>query len=75
MSLKLYRPTPDGGMEPTPVEAEDYRTQLRSRRWDPGRLANPDIQKSNPWIVVLLIGLFALLTFVVLVAGYVSGFW
>jgi hypothetical protein len=32
VSLKLYRPGPDG-LEPASVVTEDYRTRLRSRRW------------------------------------------
>jgi LPXTG-motif cell wall-anchored protein len=75
MSLKLYRPTPDGGLEPSPVEGRDYRTLLRSRRWKAAALANPDTQKSNPWIVVLGIALLAGGTFAVLVLGYWTGFW
>ena len=75
MSLKLYRPTPDGGLEPAPVEGVDYRRQLRSRRWNPARLANPDTQKSNPWIVVLGIVLLSIATFLLIVAGYATGFW
>lgn len=75
MSLKLYRPTPDGGMEPSPVEGGDYRRQLRSRRWKAAALGNPDSQRSNPWIVVLGIALLAGGTFAALVLGYWSGFW
>lgn len=75
MSLKLYRPTPDGGMEPAPVEGRDYRRQLRSRRWKPAALANPDTQVTNPWIAVLAIALIAGGTFSVLVIGYWVNFW
>ena len=42
MTMKLYRPTPDGGLEPAPVEAKDHRRRLRSRRWDAAELANPE---------------------------------
>ena len=41
MTMKLYRPTPDGGLEPAPVEAKDHRRRLRSRRWGAAELANP----------------------------------
>lgn len=75
MSLKLYRPTPDGGMEPAPVEGRDYRRQLRSRRWKPAALANPDSQRTNPWIAVFGIALIAGGTFAALVVGYWIGFW
>jgi hypothetical protein len=75
MSLKLYRPTPEGGMEPAPVEAKDYRTRLRSRRWNAAPLANPDTPKTNPWIAVAAITGVAALTFVVLVVGYLIRLW
>ena len=75
MTLKLYRPTPDGGMEPTPVETQDYRTQLRSRRWNAAPLANPDTPRTSPWIAVAAIGAVATLTFVALVVGYLIRLW
>ena len=50
MTMKLYRPTPDGGLEPAPVEAKDHRRKLRSRRWDAAELANPEADVTNPWI-------------------------
>jgi len=75
MSLKLYRPNPNGNLEPSPVEGRDYRRQLRSRRWKPAALANPDTQRTNPWITVLLIALILGGSSTVLVLGYWSGFW
>jgi hypothetical protein len=75
MSLKLYRPTPDGGLEPAQVEGGDYRRQLRSRRWNPARFANPEVQTASKWITVLLVALLAVGTFAVLVAGYFIGIW
>lgn len=75
MSLKLYRPTPDGGMEPAPVEAKDYRRQLRSRRWKPAALANPDVHKTNPWLGWAVIVGLAAVTFAIVVLGYASRFW
>ena len=75
MSLKLYRKTPDGGLEPAPEEDVDYRRRLRSRRWAPAELSNPDVQATNPWLAVALIAGIAVITFVVLVLGYWSGFW
>ena len=73
MSLKLYRPTPDGGLEPAPVEAKDHRRQLRSRRWGAAELANPEADKTNPWIGVGFFVAFAALTFIVIVGGYALG--
>ena len=75
MTLKLYRPTPDGGLEPAPVEAKDHRRRLRSRRWNAGELANPEADTTNPWIAVAFIVALAALTFGVVVAGYAIDLW
>jgi hypothetical protein len=72
MSLQLHRPGPDGGLEPAPAEERDYRRSLRSRRWAPAELANPDVHKTNPWLAVGLIALLAAATFAILVLGYWS---
>ncbi|MFN8623487.1 MAG: hypothetical protein U0869_22340 [Chloroflexota bacterium] len=73
MTMKLYRPTPDGGLEPAPVEAKDYRRKLRSRRWDAAELANPEADKTHPAIgIAFFLGL-AVLTFIIIVGGYALG--
>ncbi len=74
MSLKLYRPGP-GGLEPSPAVKEDYRTRLRSRRWNLPALRNPEAEPVTALGAILLLGGLAVLTFVILVAGYGSGFW
>ena len=75
MTMKLYRPTPDGGLEPAPVEAKDHRRKLRSRRWDAAELANPEADVTNPWIAVSFIIGLAALTFIVVVVGYTVDHW
>jgi len=75
MTMKLYRPTTDGGLEPAPVEAKDYRRRLRSRRWDAAELANPEADTTNPWIAVAFIVGMAALTFVILIVGYALNHW
>ena len=74
MSLKLYRPSP-GGMEPSTAVNQDYRTRLRSRRWRLPPLRNPEAQPVTAVGAVVLLGGLAVLTFVILVAGYAAGFW
>jgi hypothetical protein len=74
MSLKLYRPT-RGGLEPSPVEQKNWRRRLRSPRWRAAPLENPEGVATSPLAgVAFFVGL-AVLTFVLLVAGYGSGFW
>jgi hypothetical protein len=75
VSLKLYRPTPDGGLEPAPVEGQDYRRQLRSRRWNPAKFANPEVHTASKVMTAVLVGLLAIGTFAILVVGYVIGLW
>ncbi len=74
VSLKLYRPVP-GGLEPSPVEPKDWRRRLRSPRWAVARLANPEAREASPLGAVLLFGGLAGATFVLLLLGYLTGFW
>lgn len=75
MSLKLYRPTPDGSLEPSPVEQRTWRSRLGSRRWKPAALQNPEPKPtSNSAAVLFWVGLAAL-TFVLLLIGYGLGIW
>jgi hypothetical protein len=82
MSLQLHRPDGTGGLEPRPVTEPDWRKQLTSSRWGramPGgklpALTNPEMNPtSRTRSVALWVGL-AVLTFVILVLGYGTGFW
>lgn len=81
MSLQLHRPDEHGGLRPR-VAPEDWRRQLRSGRWGAslrGRrlpeLGNPEMNPTPTFVAVgFWIGL-AVLTFVLLVLGYGTGFW
>jgi hypothetical protein len=75
MSLKLYRPAPDGQLEPNPVEQRTWRSRLRSRRWDPAPLGNPELQPTSARLGLLFWLSLALLTFVILVVGYGLRVW
>ena len=82
MSLQLHRPDGKGGVEPVPVGEPDWRRGMLSRRWGLNRrdgrlpaMKNPEMNPTSTWMAVLFwLGLGAL-TFVLLVAGYGSGFW
>lgn len=74
MSLKLYRPA-SRGLEPSPVEPKSWRRRLRSTRWNVAALENPEAQEAGPRSAVVLLGGLAVLTFVLLVAGYGIGLW
>jgi hypothetical protein len=74
VSLKLYRPGP-GGLEPSTAVKQDYRAVLRSRRWKLPRLENPEAKPATALGGMVLLGGLAVLTFVILLAGYGSGFW
>jgi hypothetical protein len=75
MSLKLYRPTPDGQLEPNPVELRTWRSRLGSRRWNPAPLSNPEMRPTSARLGVLFWVSLAALTFVILVVGYGLRFW
>jgi len=82
MSLQLHRPDGKGGIEPRPGSQADWRTDLQSERWGSGlrggrlpRLQNPEMNPTSSAMAVLFwLGLGAL-TFVLLLAGYGTGFW
>ncbi len=74
MSLKLYRRGPSG-LEPSQAVSEDCRTRLRSPRWNLPRLANPEAAPVTALSGVLFFGALAVITFVILLVGYGSGFW
>ena len=74
MSLKLYRPTPNG-LEPNPVEQRTWRSRLVSRRWKPAALDNPELAPTSYRMAVLFWAVLAVVTFVALLVGYGSGFW
>ena len=72
---KMYRPAPDGGLEPSSSGSGDYRDRLRSRRWDAAPLENPEVEKTDPRIAVGALVLLAVVTFVIIVVGYGAGVW
>ncbi len=74
MSLKLYRPTPNG-LEPSPVEQRTWRSRLGSRRWKPAALENPEQAPTSTRMAVAFWLVLAVLTFVALLVGYSTGFW
>ncbi len=82
MTLQLHRPDGEGGLEPRPVSDLNWRNQLRSPRWGRGLrdsrlpdLKNTEMNPTSRFRSVLLWGGLALLTFVLLVAGYGTGYW
>jgi len=82
MSLQLHRPDGKGGVEPRTVNETNWRRGLQARRWGMNRrdgqlpeLKNPEMEPTSTAMAVLFwLGLGAL-TFVLLVAGYGTGFW
>jgi hypothetical protein len=74
MSLKLYRPSPDG-LEPSPVELRTWRSRLRSRRWNPAPLSNPELAPTSARVGILFWVILAVLTFAIIVGGYGLGIW
>ena len=82
MSLQLHRPDGQGGLEPRTGTEKDWRRQLRSPRWGTSlrgeRLPehkNTEMEPTSRARSVLFWLALAVATFVLLVAGYASGFW
>ena len=82
MTLKLHRPDGEGGLQPDPAPDPDWRAQLRSPRWGTAlernrlpELKNPEMNPTSVGRSVLTWLGLAVLTFVLLVVGYGTGFW
>ena len=75
MTLKLHRPDADGKIAPSPATADDYRTQLRSRRWDAAPLHQNEVDLPDKRLAVLGLVLLGALTFMAVVVGYAIGLW
>lgn len=75
MTLKLHRPDADGKLAPSPATADDYRSQLRSRRWDAASLPQNEVDLPDKRRAVIAMALLAALTFVVIVLGYALDHW
>lgn len=75
MTLQLHRPDAQGGLEPQTETPKDWRDQLASPRWNAAPLKNTEMNPTRRSVAVLFwVGLGAL-TFVLLAAGYATGFW
>jgi hypothetical protein len=72
--LRMYRPTP-AGLEPNPVELRSWRSGLRSRRWKPAALANPELSETSTGMAIAFWLVLAGVTFVALLIGYGTGIW
>ena len=73
MTLQLH-PRDDSGEKPV-VEAKSWGTAARSPQWRLAKLPNPE---ANPTSRIVTVGFWvglAVLTFVILIAGYGTGFW
>ena len=82
MTLQLHRPDGEGGLEPVPPADADWRTQLQSPRWGTSlegdrlpRLGNPEMNPTSRFRSVLFWLGLAIVTFLILVLGYGTGFW
>ena len=82
MSLQLHRPDGSGNLEPRGVSDPNWRSQLRSPRWGASlkgghlpELKNAEMNPTRTALAVLFWLGLGLLTFVLLVLGYGTGFW
>jgi hypothetical protein len=82
MTLQLHQPDGEGGLEPVLHDDPDWRNQLQSPRWGsdlrgqrPPALKNPEMNPTSRFMSVLFWLGLAIVTFVILIVGYGSGFW
>ena len=82
MSLQLHKPDGKGGIERRVVADRNWRTQLRGSRWGSGLrgghlpdMNNPEMNPTRTIVSVAFWLFLGLLTFVLLVIGYKTGFW
>jgi hypothetical protein len=75
MTLQLNKPDGQGALVPRADSPEDWRTQLKSSRWNLARVANPEMNPTRPAVAVLFWVALAALTFVLLALGLGTGFW
>ncbi|MEI6270730.1 MAG: hypothetical protein WCP38_00030 [Chloroflexota bacterium] len=76
MTLKLHRPDERGVVTSYPEEkAGDWRTTLRSPRWNAAALKNPEMNPTSRPASVLYWLVLGAITFGILMLGYGSGFW
>jgi len=75
MTLQLNRPDGKGGLEPRTATPTDWRTQLESPRWRAAPLRNPEMKPTRTAAAVAFWLVLGAITFVLLLAGYGTGFW
>jgi hypothetical protein len=82
VTLQLHRPDSEGGLQPTSTATDDHRTLLRSPRWGNAlrkgrlpRLSNVEMEPTPAWLALAFWGGLAVVTFVLIVLGYGTGFW
>jgi len=76
MTLKLHRPDERGAIVAhAPEKGGDWRTTLRSPRWNVAPMKNSEMNPTSRPASALFWIVLAALTFGVLVIGYSVGFW
>lgn len=76
MTLKLHRPDERGEIVAhAPEKSGDWRTTLRSPRWNVAPLKNPEMNPTSRPASALFWFALAALTFGILLVGYSVGFW
>jgi hypothetical protein len=76
MTLKLHRPDERGVITShEPERRADWRTTLRSPRWNAAPLKNPEMNPTGRSASVVYWLVLGVITFGILMLGYGSGFW
>jgi hypothetical protein len=82
MTLQLHKDDGKGSVEPRPVVDPQWRRELQSPRWGAARregqlpeLPNSEMNPTSTPMSVLFWVVLGVITFIILVAGYATGFW
>ena len=75
MTLQLHRPDAGGALQPGAETDKDWREGLHARRWRVALLRNSEMNPTSTLRSILFWVALAGLTFVLLIAGYGTGFW
>jgi hypothetical protein len=82
MSLQLHRPDGEGGLEVRKDRDRDWHRELRSPRWGAAlkggklpALLNPVMEPTSALRSLAFWVVLGLITFVVVLVGYLTGFW
>jgi hypothetical protein len=75
MTLQRHQSDGKGGLVRVPGREPNWRGTLMARRWRPSALENTEMNPTPTIVSIVFWAGLAVLTFVLLLLGYGTGFW